>query len=405
MDVNKWCDRMIETYNDINEQQPDTIDDKQFVNELVRLLPLSTEWKVFYTQIKQDVEAGIDSGSPLTSDDVIERIREEEWNHQDRDPDHQAELLITTTQSLLRKRPNSDATANTAITEKHARYEDRPKLVCINEYCGSRKRHTKENCFAYGGGKAGKYPDWWKGKHNIHIHPDKHTKGNDNSKETAKKAEVHATHAIYLPRSSVDHKDPECSNVGLAEGPQDSSVVFSDSAANRHIVFDRALFTEYTPVNNIIIKGFDLEFSTHAAGIGTVEYIDMSGEGKLTVQLSDILHVPSACLNIWSCGELEDRGIAHYMDGRGNIAFTLETRIIATGRMGRNRLYRMHLKPTTEAGNGPVFMAASLSGRIGPDTANTIAMPSLANRIDDDQYQVDRMGNISLDEVDFPTTY
>lgn len=399
---------MVKTYNEIQDQDPHAIDEGQFIRKLVCLLPYSDDWKVFHEQIKREVETAIESGSPLTYDDVIERIQEEEWDHKDQDPEHQAELLLTTTASLLkRKRPISGITANAAVTEKKARYDDRSKLVCTNEYCGSRKRHTRDNCFAYGGGKAGKYPDWWKGRHDIHLHPDKRSRTtmNESGELATKVAETNITRVICLTRLVGKQDEPECSHVTLSAGPKDTTLVYSDFVANRHIVFDRSLFTEYTPVDDIIIKGFDSTFTSKAAGVGTVEYIDTSGKGKPIVRLSDVLHIPLARLNIWSCGELEDQGVSHHTDGRGNISFALGAQTIATGKMGHNRLYRMHLKPTAHAGGGPVFIATSLIECLGPVMADAMATSSLADRIDNNRSLADRMTHISLDEVDFPTAY
>lgn len=49
MAINKWYDKMLEYYNDIDEQKPDLIDGKHLIRELIHLLPLTNKWKIFHT--------------------------------------------------------------------------------------------------------------------------------------------------------------------------------------------------------------------------------------------------------------------------------------------------------------------------------------------------------------------
>lgn len=54
MDVSKWCDSMREIFSEIGDQDPDLMDNAKFVIELICLLPMTDEWKVFHAQIRKE---------------------------------------------------------------------------------------------------------------------------------------------------------------------------------------------------------------------------------------------------------------------------------------------------------------------------------------------------------------
>ncbi|KAJ3816296.1 hypothetical protein F5880DRAFT_1512788, partial [Lentinula raphanica] len=46
-----------------------------------------------------------------------------------------------------------------------------PNLICENAYCVFPQGHSTENCFVYGGGKAGQYPATYNGPRDLHLSP------------------------------------------------------------------------------------------------------------------------------------------------------------------------------------------------------------------------------------------
>jgi hypothetical protein len=83
--------------------------------------------------------------------------------------------MPTTIPSISNTKPTYAGDSVTALLTKiddfMKRNDSREKVVCENKtYCG-KKGHRAKDCFAYGGGLAGQYPDWWKGPRNIHLHP------------------------------------------------------------------------------------------------------------------------------------------------------------------------------------------------------------------------------------------
>lgn len=47
-----------------------------------------------------------------------------------------------------------------------------PWKICENMYCETSVWYSKADCFSYGGGKAGKYPENFHGKKDIHLAPE-----------------------------------------------------------------------------------------------------------------------------------------------------------------------------------------------------------------------------------------
>ncbi|KAF7358895.1 Retrovirus-related pol polyprotein [Mycena sanguinolenta] len=62
--------------------------------------------------------------------------------------------------------PTTALNTNTYAATREARRAARRNLVCTNPTCGAegKRGHTIDECFWPGGGKAGQFPSWWRGK-------------------------------------------------------------------------------------------------------------------------------------------------------------------------------------------------------------------------------------------------
>ncbi|KAJ7170661.1 hypothetical protein C8R43DRAFT_824668, partial [Mycena crocata] len=76
-----------------------------------------------------------------------------------------AERLSNRTPSTSTSSPAHALAANT-FGDRDARRAARKNLSCVNPQCGApgKKGHSIDHCFWPGGGKAGQWPSWWKGK-------------------------------------------------------------------------------------------------------------------------------------------------------------------------------------------------------------------------------------------------
>ncbi|KAJ7783766.1 hypothetical protein DFH07DRAFT_764194 [Mycena maculata] len=70
------------------------------------------------------------------------------------------------TTELTSNRPNALLPMAGANIQHHNR------VFCENMYCETPVGHTKADCFSYGGGKAGKYPENFHGKRDVHLAPE-----------------------------------------------------------------------------------------------------------------------------------------------------------------------------------------------------------------------------------------
>jgi hypothetical protein len=96
--------------------------------------------------------------------------------------------MLTTIPSISNTKPTYAGDSVTALLTKIDDFmkqnDSREKVVCENKtYCG-KKGHRVKDCFAYGGGLAGQYPDWWKGLQNIHLYPNECKNQDEASKAT-----------------------------------------------------------------------------------------------------------------------------------------------------------------------------------------------------------------------------
>ncbi|KAE9399982.1 hypothetical protein BT96DRAFT_993439 [Gymnopus androsaceus JB14] len=218
--------------------------DPEFAKHLVMLMTSDEDWHYCRDHLREKMKEAEAAGTPYSSRQVVQRLREEEIHkgisalmisvnailagkrgkqtdnplpgaysvnspssstRQQHRAWHEYYPRVTLTirgyknlqvfwQMYLRV-PAGFTTCNQALQQHQSRRTDRKpkpypganekKKICGNEFCGYPIGHTVEECFAYNGGSAGKYPDWYKGLRRIHLSPD--TRAADRRKEMLKK--------------------------------------------------------------------------------------------------------------------------------------------------------------------------------------------------------------------------
>lgn len=393
LDVHKWLDNIRILYYFLCRQSPGRMTDADFGSTIANLLPTNDEWRPFNTMLARDMTVARNLGKPMTSSEVVQRIKAEDWTHRRDDPE-----ILPQIHSLeaMRKRPHPTAFLSHSPNK-------RQDLWCSNRHCLKRKGHTIEDCLAFGGGKCGQYPEWWTWRKDIHLPPDQRPNSSHQNSSNSRSPATGANRATGKPRAHVAEvvddedntlsdesadvtaalsqeegyyafnvfvQDPSvsvtCNTLALNNATEKSFEVYHDSGANRHIFFDRAYFVNYREISPLTIKGFGSTLSTDALGVGDIHLRATCHGRTSTIKLTDVLHVPSARLNLVSQGCLDRRGMAMRSDG-GTMVLSSNGTDLIMGKIQRNNLFRLLVTPV---------QSRSLLDRISPT-----ASPSLAERL------------------------
>lgn len=347
--VKEWVDEIRGYYSELRDQDYRLMSDARFASHLVASLPVIDVWRPFIHHLRSKMIKREKKGKPpLTSAYVIERIREENDNIRASDPNVITEVYGIQVPKPKRK-PEGDAGSIIGVADASANKRAKTLLRCANMHC-KRRGHLKEDCFAYGGGKVGEYPDWWIGPKNLHLPPNARTSRantatatNDNLTANAVLAQEGGVLVLVTEMTSTDVR---CTNAALENStlPKDHLKFYHDSGANRHIAFERALFHNYKSIAPLNVNGFDNSVHSSAVGMGDLIF-DTKYDGRSrTLRLSNVLHVPSARLNLISQGCLERKGIA-CRSGNGQLVLTTHGYDILRGSLGANNLFLLDVTP------------------------------------------------------------
>lgn len=380
LSVTAWTARMQALFVRLTTMDSRAMSDSQFATFLSTLLPRDNSWRAFNRTLREKMRKAEDDNAPLTSTQVISLIREEDWSQNLDEGDFVAQ--ISQIESLRkRKAPAINAAAAPPSPTKRAKNnEKKSKLFCTNTgNCDNPIGHLIADCFAHGGGKCGQYPHWWKGPTDIHLPPAQRKKNKANgqrglnygtdypstnvataSNDTrACTANTHtqpdrdvtasiAQGGFYSLNTLADPiSNVTCDNILFTESNPavyKENACYHDSGANRHIFFDRAVFDNYREIPHIQVKGFGSSLVTSAVGVGDIHFTAHYEGVASEIKLSNVLHVPTARLNLISQGCLERRGIACYMEG-GVVKLSLNGKGIIDGRLQANNLYRLNMSP------------------------------------------------------------
>jgi hypothetical protein len=175
-DVEKWLVWMIAKKQELHDVDPSSMTDMEFARHLITLMPQTGKWTYLANELSRAMSKDVLDGQKLTSMAVINAMRDQMRVN---DRGIQEEAVMNATSSGKRtheqayysiqanqanKRPRTDSSSVNAGSSSNVKW-------CINRYCKRPRGHLQPDCIAFGGGKVGQYPDWWRGPMDIHLHP------------------------------------------------------------------------------------------------------------------------------------------------------------------------------------------------------------------------------------------
>ncbi|KAI0094158.1 hypothetical protein BDY19DRAFT_901415 [Irpex rosettiformis] len=140
----------------------------------------------------------------------------------------------------------------------------------------------------------------------------------------------------------------KCHETLFTQFSQGSSLMnnscYHDSGANHHIFHDRAVFNNYREISHIPVKSFGSTQSTSAVSVGDIYFNASCSSVATELKLSNVLHVPSAHLNLVSQGCLECRGVSCH-SANGIITLLMNGTSMVDNTLLPNNLYRLNMTP------------------------------------------------------------
>lgn len=284
--VSTWVEKMRDLHTKLTDQDPRRMTDVELAQSIVNLLPVDDAWRTFTRTLREDMILLIKTAEtqraanvpedqivqPMSSSMVIQRVREEDENQHANDPETVAEIYGLE-ELIGNKRAAPIINAVTHSQPAKRPRVDKSTLHCSNVHCAKPEKHTIEDCFTYGGKRAGQYPDWWLGRRDLHLHP------NERSSETKRKASGNRVQANVntinfddqiSANAALSQEGPVYSFLTLSDGPvpvkcnnaaldgihnrRNRFMFYHDTGANRHIVFDRALFTTIRKLRRSVLR-------------------------------------------------------------------------------------------------------------------------------------------------------
>lgn len=413
-DVTNWADDQYRSYVKLTKISLTAMSEKEFCSTMIRMLPPTIFWAERMGNLREKAERHREkfkrNPSALTMinwikeyDHMWRKVKKAE--HKMEQQQSAAAVYATQAPQLKRYRSESNANAQFHLQPPPKRARDTPKnpnAQCTNPHCTKKVGHTIEMCIAHGGGSCGKYPRWWKGPWNIHLHP------NQRSLDTNVPPINHQFYPIWLETNShrATSAPAPAANITLSERISDTRADYAgelnydlsaacleleygmvyheglptgtvgnaevtpvhchssalnpevavsqdciyDSAANRHVFNTRASFSEYEEIEPVKVKGFGRELTSCAVGIGTVVVEGWAnGIGKKRIQfvIRNVLHIPTARFNLVSQSQLDKAGVSAEV-GNGKVTLHKKGEILIHGHLAENGMYRLNMTPTTQ---------------------------------------------------------
>jgi hypothetical protein len=168
-------------------------------------------------------------------------------------------------------------------------------------------------------------------------------------------------------------------NLWLGNGPPTAHILspgglspkthtcYFDSGATRHVFHDRGAFVEYTKIRPLAVKGFDRAVTASAIGKGFVRLTSRLAGRKVSLLLTDVLHIPTAHSNLVSGALLASKGVNILSAGNTFTLFSGSV-TVANGSMCGN-MYQLDVR-ITQLAQKIVPPTRDLKSRIGPIAAS-----------------------------------
>jgi Reverse transcriptase (RNA-dependent DNA polymerase)/gag-polypeptide of LTR copia-type/GAG-pre-integrase domain len=232
-----------------------------------------------------------------------------------------------------------EAKENSAMVANKGKGKSKAKS---DKYCDNckKKGHTKENCFAKGGGKESEAPDWWKKK--FRKDESKGTAANAAEKEEESVAFLAYTENFALAVTS-DFQKEALATSGI---PKRGTII--DCGASSHFSPEREKFLNYRELSPIPIRAADGR-TFHALGKGDLKVLlPMGKDTKPTpVTLKDTYYSPQMAFTLISVTRMTNAGFSCTMKGKTCTVTNPSNKII--GRIPEIRgLYRVTDNTTTK---------------------------------------------------------
>lgn len=200
-----------------------------------------------------------------------------------------------------------------------------------------KKGHTKEQCFAKGGGKESEAPDWWKKK--FGKDKSKGTAANATKEDEEEFAFLAYTENFALVVTSDFKKE------ALTAGINHHGTII-DCGASNHFSPERQKFLNYQELSPIPIKAADGR-TFHALGKGDLKVLLPMGDNTkpTTITLKNVYYSPQMAFNLISVTRMTKSGFSCTMKGKTCTITSPSNKII--GRIPEIRgLYRVTDTPS-----------------------------------------------------------
>jgi hypothetical protein len=291
------------------------VSDESFVSYLRTSLSLAPSFRTLFTTLSATAHQ---MGKKLTPTDVIWHLTEEATSAEIEDSINKSNAAMLTATSKA-KGGNSRSSKN--------------DILCTNTNCG-RRGHTKDQCWAKGGGREGQAPDWWK------------TGGKQASASIAESTPTSDEPENYAMLTYNVPDDPTalvCTSDFRSEAHAISkhTGTILDSGASRHFSPDRSKFLNYQElINPEPIRAADgRTFS--ALGKGDVQVELPNGDQKPTpITLKNAYYSPHMAFTLMSVSCIDRAGYSLYIQGGTCVIRSPKSNVI--GRIPEVRgLYRV----------------------------------------------------------------
>jgi hypothetical protein len=189
-------------------------------------------------------------------------------------------------------------------------------LKCTNTQCG-KTGHLIDECFQPGGGKAGQYPPWWKGKRT----PNSSVPSANLATSSVTTGDI-ANGSHYALSASFDIKNieeiiaqngPVHRKIALAaaENPgtlSTGTACVADSGCTTYFFKSREAFSSYKPLEKAAGQSSKEGASFTVLGVGTVQIKVIYNGLEQTLSFSNALHAPDITANLISISRMDLAG-------------------------------------------------------------------------------------------------
>jgi hypothetical protein len=218
-------------------------------------------------------------------------------------------------------------------------------LRCSNSNCG-KVGHLVEDCFQQGGGKAGQYPHWWKGKRTVasaNVATSSTSSGStstgthwalsatvnsdeieriirENSSNKHDNSPVPTGIRFVLPgvtitdniEKLIEENTPVEHKIALAATNAETiglgSACVADSGCTTYFFKSRESFSIYKPLDKMIGQSSMVGANFRVLGMGTVEIKAIHDNVEHTLEFTNALHGPDVTANLISISRMDLAG-------------------------------------------------------------------------------------------------